>query len=79
MEHVVMPGGSGSAQPDAWGDDGSQIIRDFVDSAEEGLLSESVPGAYLASSQYRVRSTLINARVFDQWPTGLVGQGRCRN
>jgi len=67
---VVMPGGSGSAQARRLGDDGSQIIRDFV--AGGGGYVGICAGAYLASSQYSWSLNLINARVFDRghWARG---------
>jgi glutamine amidotransferase-like uncharacterized protein len=67
---VIHPGGSGSKQAAALGEDGRKQVRQFV--KRGGGFIGICAGAYLASSHYPWSLDLLNARVVDRehWARG---------
>lgn len=67
---VIHPGGSGSKQAEALGDEGRQKVRDFV-AAGNGFVGICA-GAYLASAEYPWSLNLVDAKVLDRkhWARG---------
>jgi glutamine amidotransferase-like uncharacterized protein len=67
---LIQPGGSGSGQGKALGEEGRERIRDFV-RAGGGYLGICA-GAYLASSDYSWSLHILDARVVDKkhWARG---------
>ena len=67
---LVQPGGSGSKQAAALGDDGCRAIKDFVGAG--GGYVGICAGAYLASSEYTWSLGIMNSRVVDRahWARG---------
>lgn len=67
---VILPGGSGSGQAKALGEQGTKHLVDFVD--QGGGHMGVCAGAYLASSHYSWSLDLINAEVRDtkHWNRG---------
>ena len=67
---LIMPGGSGSKQALALGNDGKQIVKDFVASGK-GYIGICA-GSYLATNHYSWSLGLINAKVVDSkhWARG---------
>lgn len=67
---LIMPGGSGSAQAEALGEEGCAEITKFVKNGG-GFIGIGA-GAYLASSDYSWSLNLINAKVLDRkhWNRG---------
>jgi glutamine amidotransferase-like uncharacterized protein len=65
-----MPGGSGSKQALALGEDGKQAVKDFVANGK-GYIGICA-GAYLATNHYSWSLGLINAKVVDSkhWARG---------
>jgi len=80
---VIAPGGSGSKQARALGDDGCRAIVEFVENG--GGYAGFCAGAYLASNNYTWSLKIIDAQVIDRkhWKRGtgqvkieLTGEGR---
>ncbi len=80
---VIAPGGSGSKQARALGDDGCRAIVEFVENG--GGYAGFCAGAYLASNNYTWSLKIIDADVIDRkhWKRGtgqvkieLTGEGR---
>jgi glutamine amidotransferase-like uncharacterized protein len=67
---LIQPGGSGSGQAKALGDEGCQRVKKFVDGG--GGYVGICAGSYLASAQYPWSLGLLNARVIDtkHWERG---------
>lgn len=67
---LIMPGGSGSKQAAMLGEEGREIIREFVRGGK-GYVGICA-GSYLASSDYEWSLHLLNAKVFDRahWARG---------
>jgi glutamine amidotransferase-like uncharacterized protein len=67
---VIHPGGSGSKQAAALGEDGRKQVREFV--KRGGGFIGICAGAYLASAHYPWSLDLLNARVVDRehWARG---------
>lgn len=67
---VIHPGGSGSKQAEALGDEGREKVRDFV-AAGNGFVGICA-GAYLASAEYPWSLNLVDAKVLDRkhWARG---------
>ena len=67
---VIHPGGSGSKQAAALGEDGRKQVRQFV--KRGGGFIGICAGAYLASAHYPWSLDLLNARVVDRehWARG---------
>jgi glutamine amidotransferase-like uncharacterized protein len=68
---LIHPGGSGSGQAKALGDDGRERVRQFV--RRGGGYVGICAGAYLASAEYPWALKLIDARVIDDehWARGV--------
>jgi glutamine amidotransferase-like uncharacterized protein len=67
---VIHPGGSGSQQAEALGDEGREKVRDFV-ATGNGFVGICA-GAYLASAEYPWSLNLVDAKVLDRkhWARG---------
>lgn len=67
---LIMPGGSGSKQASMLGEQGREIVREFV--RQGGGYVGICAGSYLASSDYQWSLHLLNAKVFDRahWARG---------
>jgi hypothetical protein len=67
---VIHPGGSGSRQARALGEEGRARVREFIDSG--GGYLGICAGAYLASSHYSWSLDILDARVVDSkhWARG---------
>jgi glutamine amidotransferase-like uncharacterized protein len=74
---VIHPGGSGSGQAKALGDNGRERVRQYV--RDGGGFVGICAGAYLASAEYPWALKLLDARVIDDehWARG-VGDVRLR-
>jgi glutamine amidotransferase-like uncharacterized protein len=74
---LIHPGGSGSGQAKALGDEGRQRVRQFVEGG--GGFVGICAGAYLASAEYPWALKLLDARVVDDehWARG-VGEVKLR-
>ena len=74
---LIHPGGSGSGQSKALGDEGRQRVRKFV--KDGGGFVGICAGAYLASAEYPWALKLLDARVIDDehWARG-VGEVKLR-
>ena len=70
VDVLVQPGGSGSKQGKALGEQGRQAIRKYV--SEGGGLLGVCGGAYLATNDYSWSLNLIDAKVVDRkhWARG---------
>ncbi|MDZ4851152.1 MAG: BPL-N domain-containing protein [Pirellulaceae bacterium] len=68
---IVFPGGSGSKQGNALGEEGRERVRDFVRSGK-GLVGICA-GAYLASCDYTWSLNVLDAKVVDRahWNRGF--------
>jgi glutamine amidotransferase-like uncharacterized protein len=68
---VIHPGGSGSGQAKALGDEGRNHVRKFV--RDGGGFVGVCAGAYLASAEYPWALKLLDARVLDDehWARGV--------
>lgn len=68
---VCHPGGSGSAQAKALGDEGRNAIRDFV--GQGGGFVGFCAGAYLATNDYSWSLGILDAKVIDKkhWARGM--------
>jgi glutamine amidotransferase-like uncharacterized protein len=68
---VIHPGGSGSGQAKALGDEGRERVRQFV--RDGGGYVGVCAGAYLASAEYPWALKLLDARVIDDehWARGM--------
>jgi hypothetical protein len=68
---LIHPGGSGSGQAKALGDDGRRRVREFVERG--GGFVGICAGAYLASAEYPWALKLLDARVIDDehWARGV--------
>jgi len=67
---VIHPGGSGSKQAEALGDEGREKVRNFV-AAGNGFVGICA-GAYLASAEYPWSLNFVDAKVLDRkhWARG---------
>ena len=67
---IIVPGGSGSKQAEKLGENGREVIRQFVRNGK-GYIGICA-GAYLASSDYTWSLNLLNAKVIDRahWARG---------
>lgn len=67
---VIHPGGSGSKQAEALGEEGREKVRDFV-ATGNGFVGICA-GAYLASAEYPWSLNLVDAKVLDRkhWARG---------
>lgn len=67
---LIMPGGSGSKQAEKLGEEGREIVKQFV--RDGGGYMGICAGSYLASSDYTWSLHLLNAKVFDRahWARG---------
>jgi glutamine amidotransferase-like uncharacterized protein len=74
---VIHPGGSGSGQAKALGEEGREKVRQFVEGG--GGFIGICAGAYLASAEYPWALKLLDARVLDDehWARG-VGPAKLR-
>jgi putative intracellular protease/amidase len=68
---LIHPGGSGSGQAKALGEDGRERVRQFVQ--DGGGFVGICAGAYLASAEYPWALKLLDARVVDDehWARGI--------
>jgi glutamine amidotransferase-like uncharacterized protein len=68
---LIHPGGSGSGQAKALGDQGRELVRNFV--RRGGGYVGICAGAYLASAEYPWALKLLDARVIDDehWARGV--------
>jgi putative intracellular protease/amidase len=68
---LIHPGGSGSGQAKALGDDGRRRVRKFIERG--GGFVGICAGAYLASAEYPWALKLLDARVIDDehWARGV--------
>ena len=68
---VCHPGGSGSGQAKALGDEGKSAIRDFV--GQGGGFVGFCAGAYLATNDYTWSLGILDAKVIDKkhWARGM--------
>jgi hypothetical protein len=73
LDTLVFPGGSGSAQDKAIGEERRRDVRDFV--RQGGGIVGICAGAYLCSSHYDWSLDLMNAAVFNT-TLDIPGQGR---
>jgi glutamine amidotransferase-like uncharacterized protein len=71
VDVLIHPGGSGSGQAKALGDDGRERVRRFVRAG--GGFVGICAGAYLASAEYPWALKLLDARVVDDehWARGV--------
>jgi len=70
VDVLVHPGGSGSKQGKALGEEGRRVVRKYV--SEGGGLLGVCGGAYLATNDYTWSLNLIDAKVLDRkhWARG---------